>query len=67
MSPPKISTEQHVPDVKKTCRFPLSVSRDVLEKKKGGGGGKEMLTCVVFPAISDVASSVKCEAFALPL
>lgn len=72
MSPPEITTEQQVTDAKKTCRLFLCLfSSSVLE---GGGywldgGGwvsewvQDMLTLVAFPAIADVAPSVKCEAF----
>ncbi len=62
-SPPRVFTEQHVPDIKKSCRFPLPASADVLEEGRVRGGPKKMLIWVVFPAISDVAFSMKCEAF----
>lgn len=37
VSPPQISTEQHVADVKKACRFPLSITTGVLEGGERGG------------------------------
>lgn len=37
MFPPQISTEQHVPDIENSCRFPLSVTSDVLEEGRGRG------------------------------
>lgn len=36
VSLPQISTEQHVADVKKACRFPLCITTGVLEGERGG-------------------------------